>query len=205
MSSCPKCGARAEGGSTCPRCGSPLPADRSATALSLASGIFGAVCGISASIGLIVDYSKNGAFTWSRVGLLSCALAWMLLGFPLLSYRRPRIFLPVMATAPIAYLWVLEIITGGSWFLPLALPIALAGIGSAAFSVILCAKARRRGPNIAAFILFGGTLACIAVEIVVSLRLRGSPSFTWSAIVAVSALPLAALLLGIQHRLRQRS
>jgi hypothetical protein len=205
MTICTSCGAEAEGGDTCPRCGAALPADRSAKGLALASGIVGAACGLGASAQLIVDYAAHGAFTWSLIGLASCALAWILIGFPMLTYRRPSLFLIAMGASAVAYLRVLERLVGGSWFLPLALPIALAAMASGCLSVLLCLRAKRRGPNVASFILFGVILACLAVENILSLHFRGAWSFTWSAIVAASALPTAVLLLGIQKRLRQRA
>jgi hypothetical protein len=200
---CTSCGAEAEGGDTCPRCGSPLPADRSAKSLALASGIIGAACGLGASVQMIVDYAQQGAFGWSLVSLASCVLAWLLIGFPMLVYRRPAVFLPAMGVSILAYLRVLERLTGGSWFLALALPISLAAMASASLSVLLCLRARQRGPNIASFILVGVTLACLVVENILSQHFQGAWSFTWSGIVAASALPTALLLLGIQKRLRQ--
>jgi hypothetical protein len=203
MTICTSCGAEAAGGNTCPRCGANLPEDRSSKALALASGIIGVVCGLGASTQLIIDYAQHGAFEWSLVSLASSALAWLLIGFPMLTYRKPALFLSVMGGSSVAYLWVLERLTGGHWFLPLALPISLAAMASAFLAVWLCLRAKRRGPNIASFILFGGTIACLAVENILSLHFRGAWSFTWSAIVAASALPTALLLLGIQGRVRQ--
>jgi hypothetical protein len=202
MTICAICGAEAEGGDDCPRCGSPLPANRSAKALAFAAAIIGVVFGLLASAGMIVDYVNNGSFGWSLVGLASSVEAWLLVGFPMLNYRKPSLFLPFMGFSILVYLKLLELLTGGSWFLPLALPIAIAAFASASLSVFLCLKARRRGPNIAAFILFGCTLACLAVENVLSLHFRGEWSFTWSAIVAASAVPTALLLLDIQRRIR---
>jgi hypothetical protein len=205
MTFCTACGAEAEGGSTCPRCGAPLPADRSAKALALASGIIGVTCGIAASVDLIIDYAQSGAFGWSRIGLASSLLGWLIIGFPLLTYRRPALFLPVMGAASLAYLWVLDALTGSSgWFFALALPLSLTVMVSGAISGLLCLRAKRRGPNIGAFVLLGCTLACLGVDAILSLHSNGSLSLTWSAIVAASTLPVAFLLLGIQHRLRQR-
>jgi hypothetical protein len=201
---CEKCGAEAEGGSTCPRCGAALPANRSAKALALASAIIGAGCALAAAVDLIIDYARGGALGWSLIGLASSALAWILIGFPMLTYRRPAVFLPVMGAAVLAYLWLLDGLTGGGgWFLSLALPLALAAMASGAISTLLCLRAKRRGPNVGAFVLFGCTLACLAIDGILSLRFGGRLAFSWSVIVAVAALPLAALLLGIQHRLRQ--
>jgi len=202
MITCPTCGAQAEGDSTCPRCGAKLPPDRSAKGLAMASDIIGAACGLSAVVQLIIDYAQNGRFGWSLIGLASCVVAWILIGFPMLVYRRPAVFLPIMAFSALAYLWILEVLTDGTWFLPIGLPIALAAIASSILPVILSTKAKQRGPNIAAFVLVAGTIACLAIENILSLSRQGCCSITWSGIVAVAALPTAFLLLGIQRRLR---
>ena len=201
---CANCGAEVEGRDACPRCGAPVSPERTAKALALASGLIGAAFGLGAAAGMIVDFAGHGTLGWSLVGLTSSVEAWLLIGFPMLEYRRPRLFLPIMGLSAIAYLWLLELLAGGSWFLPIALPIALASVAAAALSVFLCAKAPSRGPNIAAFVLIGGTIVCLAVENVLSLDFSGRWSFTWSAIVAVSVLPTALLLLGIQKRVRSR-
>jgi hypothetical protein len=205
MTVCPNCGAEAEGGKDCPRCGTSLPVDRSAKGLALTSAILGTVFGLGASVEMLVDYAGGGGFGWSLVGLVSSVEAWILIGFPMLEYRRPGLFLPVMGVSALAYMWILERLVGGSWFLSLALPIAIAAYASAALSVLLCLKARTRGPNVAAFVLLGCTFACLAVENVLSLNFAGRWSFTWSAIVAASALPTALLLLGIHKRVRSRA
>jgi len=206
MTICGNCGAEAVGGSSnCPRCGTPLPADRSARGLGIASLAIGAVCAISAFTQALIDYSGDGRFDFSLVSLISSIAFWLLVGFPMLSYRRPALFLPVMAATIVAYLWGLERLTGGSrWFLPIALPIALAAMAAGGLTALACIKARRRGPNIAAFILIGCSVICTAIELILSLGSGGSPVAGWSAIVAAAALPTALLLLGIHHRLRRR-
>jgi hypothetical protein len=206
MTVCQKCGAEAVGGSpNCPRCGSPLPKDRAAKGLAVASGILGAACALSAAISMLVDYCVRGSFGSSLIGLASSAAGWLLIGFPMLTYRRPALFLPVMAAAAIAYLWVLDRLTGGSgWFLSPALPIALAGMAAGGITAWACLRAARRGPNIAAIILLGCTAACVAIEGILSLGASGSIKLGWSAIVAVSAVPTAILLFSLTGRIRRQ-
>ena len=204
MINCVKCGTEGEGGATCPRCGAALPADRSAKPLALASNIIGVACGLVAVVELIVDLSQNGVLGWSIIGLASSTLAWLLVGFPMRHYRRPALFLPLMGISILAYLWILDALTvDPPWFFPLALPIALSTMASGALSTVLSVRAKQRGPNIGAFILFGCTLTCLAVETVLSLHIAGVLSLSWSLIVAAATLPVAFLLLGIQGRLRQ--
>jgi hypothetical protein len=206
MTVCEKCGAEAVGGSpNCPRCGAPLPRDRAAKGLAVASGILGAACGLSAAIAMLVDYCVRGGFGSSIIGLASSVAGWLLIGFPMLSYRRPALFLPVMAAAAIAYLWVLDRLTGGSgWFLSLALPIALSGMVAGGATAWACLRAARRGPNIAAIILLGCTAACVAIENVLSLDATGSMKLGWSAIVAAAAVPTAILLFSLTGRIRRQ-
>ncbi len=205
MTLCEKCGAEAVGGSpNCPRCGSPLPADRSARGLAIASMIIGAACALSAFIQLLI-YSGDGRFDFSLISLISSAAFWILVGFPMLSYRRPALFLPVMGATIVGYLWALERLTGASgWFLSTALPIALAAMAAGGLTALACVRARRRGPNIAAFILIGCTATCAAIELILSLGPGEPRAAGWSAIVAAAALPTALLLLGVHHRLRRR-
>lgn len=200
MTACANCGTEIEGGDACPRCGTPIPAERKARALAFTSGLIATVLGLGASVEMIVDYAAHGSFGWSLIGLASSVEAWILVGYPMIAFRRPALFLAAMGASALAYLKLLEALTGGSWFLPLALPMALAAFASAALTVFLCRKARQRGPNVAAFILLGCAIACFAVENALSLHFAGAWSFTWSAIVAASALPTALLLLGIQGR-----
>lgn len=202
MTACANCGTEVEGGDACPRCGTPLPMGSSARALAFTSGLIGTVLGLGASIEMIADYAAHGSFGWSLIGLASSVEAWILIGMPMLAFRKPALFLALMGASALAYLKLLEALAGGSWFLPLALPIALAAFASAALTVFLCRRARRLGPNVAAFILLGGTIASFAVEGDLSLFLAGRLAFSWSAIVAASALPTALLLLGIQGRAR---
>jgi hypothetical protein len=206
MTICEKCGAEAVGGSPdCPRCGARLPADRAARGLAVASMVIGAACAISAFTQLLIDYASDRRYDSSLVSLISAIAFWLLVGFPMLSYRRPALFLPVMAATIVAYLWALERLTGGSgWFLSIALPIALAAMAAGGLTALACVKARRRGPNIASFILIGCTAVCAAIELILSLGSGGSPVVGWSAIVAAAALPTAFLLLGLHHRLRRR-
>ena len=204
MINCEKCGAEAEGGATCPRCGAALPADRSAKPLALASNIIGAACGFAAMVEMAVDLAQNGALGWSLIGLASSTLAWLLVGFPMRYYRRPALFLPIMGVAVLAYLWMLDALAGDpGWFFPLALPIALSTMASGALSTVLSVRAKQRGPNIGAFVLFGCTLTCLAIETTLSLRFDEVLRLSWSLIVAAGTLPTAFLLLGIQGRLRQ--
>jgi hypothetical protein len=205
MTVCVNCGSEIEAGDDCPRCGAPVSEERKGKALAFASAIVGAVFGIAAAVCMIVDLAGDGKLGWSVVGLASSVEAWLLVGLPLLAYRRPALLLLAMGVSSLAYLKTLESLVGGSWFLPVALPIAVAALASGSLSVFLCLRASKRGPNVAAFILFGGALACLAVENVLSLNSAGTWSFTWSGIVLVSALPTAVLLLGIQKRIRQAS
>jgi hypothetical protein len=179
-----------------------LPADRSAKALATASEIVAAACVAAIAVQLIIDWIPDRTLDWSLIGLASTIEAWLLIGFPMLFYRSPALFLPEMGLSTVLYLWILERLTGGSWFFSMALPLSVAAMGSAALTVLLCLRATRRGPNVAAFILIGGSIASLAVECILDLSQRGSLDLSWSLIAAVSALSVAAILLGIQHRLR---
>jgi hypothetical protein len=173
--------------------------------LAFASKTIGAGCAFFALLAFIIDYAYDSRLDWALIALASSILAWLLVGFPMLVFHRPAVFLPVMGAAALAYLRIIERLLGGDWFLSLALPLSLTAILTAALPVFLSIKAKRKGPNIGAFILFGGAIACLGIENILSFHYKGSWSFTWSAIAAFAALSLAFLLLGVQNRLRPAS
>jgi len=174
--------------------------------LAIASLVIGIACALGAVVNMIIDYALHGFLgAMSLINLASSAAGWMLIGYPMLSYRRPALFLPVMAAVAVAYLWALERLTGGGgWFLSLALPISVSGIAIGALTAWACWRAKRHGPNIAALILLGGTAACMAIESILSLGSSGALRLGWSAIVAVAAVPTAVLLFSLNARLRRR-
>ncbi|MDP3177149.1 MAG: hypothetical protein Q8M76_04545, partial [Spirochaetaceae bacterium] len=187
------------GEGVCPRCGAK--AKRSGS--GLVSGILGAACGLGAAIQAVVDLSANGSLTWSRISIASCAIAWALVGLPLAGRGKPRLVSATLASSVIAYLWFLERITApGTWFLPIGLPIAASSMTAIGAVVYVSLRARRKGPNIAAFILVGAAAVCVSVDLILSLERGTGPLLGWSIIALASALPIAALLLDIQKRIR---
>ena len=208
MSNCEICGAMLEGGATCPRCGAELPADRSAKALSqgfprhrrhprsrrrirprlrAARGMEG--CG------------------WSLIGLASARrCAGSSSASPCSSIGSPALFLPIMGAAILAYLWAPRQphrgLRAGSSPSPCPSALAAHGLGRPCDLAVPQGEApgpERRGlhPRFGAPWPASPSRACSRCTF------RGYSRSPGRAIVAASALPVALLLLGIQHRLRQ--
>jgi hypothetical protein len=197
---CESCGIeliRGEG--DCPRCG----AKTKRSGGGLVSGILGTVCGLGAAIQSGIDLSANGSLTWSRISIASCAVAWALAGIPLIGWKKPRLTAAAMAASVLAYLWFLERSTApGAWFLRIAFPIAASTMASVGAIVYASLRARRKGPNIAAYILVGCAAICVSIDVILSLARGSGPLLSWSIIALVSALPIAMLLMDIQRRIR---
>ena len=78
----------------------------------------------AAAIVLAIDLASGFDVTWSLYPLSAVAFLWICATSAIALARRPLALFAALAAAVVAFLFVLELITGGRpWFLPLALPL----------------------------------------------------------------------------------
>ena len=156
---------------------------------------------IPAFVALICDW-LNGDLSWSFyvIGALAMLEVWFIL--PLAAKRFHRLtFLALDGLAVTLYLLVIERIAGGSWFLPLALPISLT------VSLLLLAAAYffRKGAGrgllmrLIIFLTSVGLLT-VVIELAVDHYLRGVCRLGWSLFVVSPCVILAGALLILASR-----
>lgn len=90
---------------------------------------FTALWGLGLIFSVLCDLQRNHQLTWSVYvigGLFTAYTAFVLPGW----FRRPNpvIFVPCAIAAAVGYLLLIELLTGGGWFLPFAFPVA-GGLG----------------------------------------------------------------------------
>ena len=155
---------------------------------------------------LIADWLGGGP-SWSFYVLGAAALleVWFIL--PLMTKRYHLMsFLFLDCLAAIFYLLLIERISGGLWFLPLALPIAAAGSLCLLITAYLFRKGRGRDFIIRMVILlFGIGVMAVVVEIATDMYLRGGFYLNWSLFVLGPCIILVAALLIIdgKHSLKE--
>jgi hypothetical protein len=90
-----------------------------------------------------------------------------------------------------------------NWFYMLGLPITIAFFLFMSITFILWHVAHFRGFNILAFAFIALSGFCIVTELFINKYLLGKVSVRWSAIVAVSILPIVLVLLFIHYRMKK--
>lgn len=139
---------------------------------------------------LLCDLQLHRAVTWSGYvigALLTGYVALVLPGW----FRKPNpvIFVPCAFAAVIGYLLYIDLVTGGSWFLSFAFPVA-GGIGLIVITLVTLLRYVRRGKL---YTVGGCLIALGAFMLLVEFLLNFT--FHRTAFVGWSLYPLVALVL----------
>lgn len=224
MSLCANCGVELdEGLNTCPLCGFTngepaikksgdkpeyLPSDiillhRKETRRHLweLSGIISfsgiAVC-------TIVDLVIGKNLHWSLFADISILASWVFLTLILLAFRRYYIIIPGLLFTILAMIFLFDLCTPPvDWFFSIGLPLTIALFIAVSIVVFLWKVAHFMGFNILAiaFLVLSGF--CIVSEVFIDKHLYNKVEIHWSAIVAVSILPIALVLLFVHYRMKK--
>ncbi len=165
------------------------------------SGII-AFSGIAACT--IIDLLISKELKWSLLSDISIATAWVILTLYLFAYKRTWIIVTLLLITVLTSLFLLDLIAaGGSFFIPLGLPVTIAVFVSAVIIILLYKSVHMNGLNIIAsgFIVLSGF--CILIETIIDKYADGIVDFRWSLIVAVAVLPVALVLFFYHYRLKK--
>ncbi|GAB1457127.1 MAG: DUF6320 domain-containing protein [Spirochaetia bacterium] len=165
-------------------------------------GVFSVVACITLlSIELLVEHRIG----WSLFPVASIVYLYILISMPMAIRKRPWLAGVVIALASILFILALDIIDPcSSWFLPVGLPIVIIVEASLFCCVAIIVKLKRKGINAIAIALLGATAICVGIEMVMDIAAGGSIRLGWSAVVAVTCLPISGLLLYLHHRIINR-
>lgn len=154
----------------------------------------------------VINFLLNRHLSWSLYILLSLGFAWIMVCIPIMFVKKPAIVLPVVISAPFAFLLLLDALSPPlAWALPLALPITAAVEVSIGAAVMATRLSKRHGLNVVAFGLLAATLICLVTDLVVGLYLAGTARLLWSAIVAFTTVPVAGFLIYFHHRIAKKT
>ena len=152
----------------------------------------------------IVDLVLGKCLKWSLFADASILSAWICLTLFLLAFRKYFITIPCLLVTLLAMLLFFDFISPeANWFLPVGLPITVALFISVSIIVILWKTSHFKGFNIlaVAFLVISGF--CLVIETFIDRYLFGSVEIRWSAIAAVSILPIALILFFIHYRMKK--
>jgi len=222
MKTCGACGVEVEEGvDRCPLCRAPLSEGLSAlppeagraaepevSAASVRRWLWEVVSLLALTAIVIVaaiDLASGFDVTWSLFPVSAVAFLWACTTAAIALGRRPIPLLAALAAAVIAFLFALELLTGGPpWFVPLALPlVGVAVVVSAAAGAVV---RRFRLPPLPAIsvVTLGGGFAAIGSEYVLNRALVNGAMVSWSLVVMACALSLSLALLLVHKRLKER-
>lgn len=152
----------------------------------------------------IVDFVILKRLTWSRYADSSILITWISLTLFLLAERKYLIILPGLLVSVLTLLFLFNLFTPPlNWFFKIGLTITIALFISICIVIFLWKVAHFKGFNILAFAFLVLSGFCIVTEVFIDKFVFGKVEIRWSAIVAVSILPIALVLLFVHYRMQK--
>jgi hypothetical protein len=152
----------------------------------------------------IVDLVIHKRLTWSLYADTSIFASWISISLILLAFKKYYIFVPGLLITVLATLFLFNLFSPPlNWFLGIALPVTIALFISVSVIILLWRVVHFRGFNILAiaFLVLSGF--CLVTEVFIDKFIAGRVDIRWSAIVAVSILPIVLVLLFAHYRMKK--
>ena len=152
----------------------------------------------------IVDLVIHKNLSWSLYADTSILASWICLTLILLAFRKYFLIVPGLLVSMLTMLFLFNLFSSPvNWFYGIALPVTIALFIAVIIISLLWKVAHFRGFNILAiaFLVLSGF--CIISEVFIDKYVSGKVDIRWSAIVAVSILPIALVLLFVHYRMKK--
>ena len=152
----------------------------------------------------IVDLVIHKSLTWSLYADTSILGSWICLTLILLAFKMYFLIVPGLLLTVLTMQFLFNLFSPPvNWFYGIGLPITIAFFICASMIIFLWKVAHFKGFNIlaAAFLMLSGF--CIVSEVFIDKYIQNKVDIRWSAIVAVSVLPLALVLLFVHYRMKK--
>lgn len=166
------------------------------------ASIIGMFILIPVLVTLISDLFAGGGITWSAYVIGAGAMLYVWVVLPLAAKRFHRLtFLALDCLMIVLYLWLIATMTGGGWFIPVALPIAISATGALLALVYIFRRGRGKFVLVRIALIFVALAAVsILTEVSVSMNLYGVIELSWSLYVLIPCAVLAAVLMILESR-----
>jgi hypothetical protein len=152
----------------------------------------------------IVDLETVKGLKWSLYADTAILGSWICLSLFLMAFRKFFIIIPGLFFTVLTCLLLFNLISPPvSWFFPVGLPLTVSFFVLISCIYVLWKVAHFKGFNILAFAFLLLSGFCIVTELFVDKYLYSKVEIRWSAIVAVSLLPIELILLFIHYRMKR--
>ncbi len=145
---------------------------------------------------LILDNMKDG-ISWSLFpGICILSLVMMLLVLSGSRKAPPSVSLSLITIDLAFFLWMMDLLTQKSWFLPLALPILLMTVGLVCILMMIILTKERKQRSEANAYLYGAisfiivTIGFFGLNIILSLYTNYHPIISWAHFTLIFSFPL---------------
>ncbi|MGI6168365.1 MAG: DUF6320 domain-containing protein [Christensenellales bacterium] len=160
----------------------------------------------AAIIFLLSELLYSGWLSWSAYGLASLAFLWVVVAVPLFM-RTPTALkcLAIDFLALIGFLFVIQLLSGGGWFVPLALPIILLA-GCLALVIVTGVREKiLKGLYFAAALTFAAALMLVGIEILIQNYVFRVFRLSWSLFAAVPVCVAGIILIVIERNMKLKN
>lgn len=217
---CPNCGVELdEGIDLCPLCDNTNKTKEKRSKASYPSDILdmsekkhriytwelsGIIAFSAILVTFIVDLVLEKGIDWSLYAITTIAGIWILQTAFTYLFKRPIFLGLIMVVDILAMLVLFDLFEAPvNWFVGLGMPICLSFVLLFTGFLYILKKFTTKGFNIVAFVLILISMLCILIEVFSDLYLTMSVKIGWSAIAAVSLVPISWILLFIHYRLKK--
>ena len=151
---------------------------------------------------VFTDLIPDATVSWAKWPMISLLLVWLLATFPLVFPKRPVIVILGEASSIMLFLILVDYFDNlqFDWFYQIALSIIALVTGIFSILVFLSIRAKKKGFNIAAYILFAIGIGNLCLDLIIMSSIRGQVTITWSLFVLVPTMLIGGFLLYLHHR-----
>jgi len=152
---------------------------------------------------VLTNFILEFRISWAWYPMASILLVWLLTTIPLFLVKKP-LLIPILVVLSItAFIGFIDFIDDFSfeWAHIIALPLSGVLIFVTTLIVIISKKVKRKGLNIAAFVMFGSAIIVLCLEGILDFAFEGEINLSWSLAVVVPLSLIGGLFLYLHYRL----
>ena len=151
---------------------------------------------------IIFDLLSGDGITWSAYVVGAMALLYIFFAVPFyFKHYHTVIFLSANCGAVLLYLFFIERMNGGSWFIGIGLPVTIAASICIIVLALLFTKKKHTGFFIKTSLIFLATgIFVFLVELILSINRAGTIELNWSYYAFVPCAILSVMSFVVDHR-----
>ncbi len=150
----------------------------------------------------IINLITDGTIKWAKYPIAALILVWIMTSIPLIYPKKTIVIIVGEVLALTSFLALIDSFDGKiEWVIDLAVPIVVILAVIVTGIVLLSIKTKRKGANIAAYIILGIGIICLGLDLTISSYIEQTLTVNWSLYVLIPTMTTALFLLYIHYRI----